>query len=295
MTKSKSKNWEWWHYGILSIVIVVCGVMLSNSALALNPVQSWWLVMALLLVFLLTAGHGITGSWRGAFIDNRNLMSLSRFQMIAWTILLLSAFAAAAIWNVFHTQTDAPLDIQLPSILWLLMGISTTSLVGSPLILSGKKELHPDRTEMSQTFELLKQQGYDEGQLNNQGQLVINSSPQQARWTDLFTGEETGNFAHLDLARLQMFFFTLVSILIYGVAIGHMLGEVSVTSEAIQQGKNVITKFPELSEGLVALIGISHTGYLAAKAVSSSQSGTQQENEQQMPAVEPSDDQPAVG
>jgi len=273
-----------------------------------NLVRVWWIFMAGFVLILLITGHGVTGSWKGAFIDNRNVLSLSRFQMMGWTTLVLSAFAAAVFWNIFKanalnleslglesTKSGLP---GLPEELWLLMGISTASLVGSPLILSGKKKQQPDQKEMDKTFELLSEQGYDKGKLDNQGQLVVNKSPDQAKWSDLFTGEETGNFANLDLARLQMFFFTLVSLLTYGVAIGHSLGEAaSATLEIINQGKAVIAKFPELSEGLLALIGISHTGYLAAKATANSQTGSEP------PASEATskssdatgDDHPAVG
>jgi hypothetical protein len=161
------------------------------------------------------------------------------------------------------------------------MGFSTASLIGSPLILRAKKNLQPDVVEMGQTFELLSQQGYDISELSHQGHLVVNAKPNQARWSDLFTGEETGNFAYLDLARMQMFFFTLVSLLSYGVLLGHQFG----TATAI------IKDFPVLNEGLLALIGISHTGYLASKASQNSQIGN---------SISPEinlidDDQPAVG
>ena len=41
---------------------------------------------------LVIAGLGITGVWRGAFIDERNMISLPRFQMLVWTVLVLSAY-----------------------------------------------------------------------------------------------------------------------------------------------------------------------------------------------------------
>ena len=43
------------------------------------------------------AGPGITGVWRGPFLDERNMIGLSRFQMLVWTILVLSAYGALAV------------------------------------------------------------------------------------------------------------------------------------------------------------------------------------------------------
>lgn len=253
-----------------------------------HPREMWWMLIIGFAAISLITGHGITGSWKGALVDGRNTVSLSRFQMVAWTILILSALCVAVFWNIYGVvsvpkDVTNSVNITLPGELWLLMGISTASLVGSPLILSGKKKLQPDQREMEKTFELLTQQGYDENKLSNEGQLIVNVSPDQARWSDLFTGEETGNFAHLDLARLQMFFFTLISLLVYGVAIAGMF----------ETAAGPIKTFPELSEGLLALIGISHTGYLAAKGIANSQTGSGPSGDQ--PASSAQDDQPAVG
>jgi hypothetical protein len=114
--------------------------------------------------------------------------------------------------------------------------------------------------------------------------LVTRTDIKQARWTDLFTGEETGNAAHMDLSRVQMFFFTLVSLITYGVALGGMFVHPDVFTKGV-------TAFPTMPEGLLTLIGISHTGYLASKAMPTSQSGSAQPP--QAPAGAP--DQPAVG
>jgi hypothetical protein len=74
----------------------------------------------------------------------------------------------------------------------------------------------------------------------------------------MFTGEEVGNARHLDLSRIQMFFFTVVTAVTYGGAIAHYFWS---------QGNAGIHALPSLDASMIALIGISHTGYLAAKAV----------------------------
>ncbi|MBD9362605.1 hypothetical protein [Methylomonas fluvii] len=282
MTIDKNKNWSYPHTTICILFVFIFPfiIYLHEKELVdfLNSylVKAWFIIIAGFFFVILTVGHGVTGSWKGAFVDNRNIMSLSRFQILGWTILILSAFSTVAIWNMFVTNHDCLKDIEngclpgMPKELWLLMGISTASMVGSPLILDSKKSKIPDQQEKSQMLELLtSQQGYKRNELDIQGHLVVNQSPSQARFADLFTGEEIGNFAHLDLARLQMFFFTAVSIIIYGVQLGEFL-----SLELAKPTSEFIKELPTLNSSLLALIGISHTGYLAAKGVSNSQSGS---------------------
>lgn len=219
----------------------------------------WWGTMVLLGLFIIVAGHGITGYWLGALIDSRSKMSLSRFQMILWTILIISAYLVSVVINVYRHKAE-PTDILIPQMLWLLMGISTTSLVGSPLLKNEKKKdgagggSPPDT---SRSMELLAKQGVDTNRVDVEGSLVVNLSPDDAGWADLFRGEDVGNVGHLDMGKIQMFYFTLIIVFAYGSALAEMF-------ESMKSG---ITQFPALSSGTVALLGISHAGYLANKAV----------------------------
>jgi len=278
------KQWKWFHSVVVALLVAALAFLAVNIHQYYTPLCAWWMLMGIVAGAILIIGHGVTGAWRGAFIDERNVISLSRFQLLAWTVLILSAFMTAAFWNVGLGTLSQPLDeIKLAPTLWLLMGISTASLVASPLLLSGKKAQTPNAAERDQTFELLRQQG--DGQVSNQGLVVTNTDIGNARWSDMFTGEETGDAAHMNLSRVQMFFFTLVALLTYGVALGGMFRD----PVFIGAGFGA---FPMLSEGLLALIGISHTGYLAAKGVSNSQTANAG-----APTVTPDsgNDQPAVG
>nr|WP_316644243.1 hypothetical protein [uncultured Roseateles sp.] len=205
-----------------------------------QPLRSWLVVLLLMTLFTLIAGRGVTGMWRGALIDERNTMSLSRFQMALWTVLILSAFFCAAMHNVAAGDA-APLRIVLPQELWALMGISSTSLVASPLILSTK-------TDASRAL--------SPGVAPTR--LVNNPSPALARWSDLFTGEEAGNGAHLDLTRIQMFFFTVVTVVAYAGSVWARFRDFPAAG---------LHDLPVLDASMVTLLGISHTGYLVAKAV----------------------------
>ena len=251
-------QWTGWHTLSLLLsmmLMVLAGVLLPTHA----RVWAWIITLILLTAGAAVAGQGITGFWCGLLIDERNKISLSRLQMTLWTIVALSGFFTAALSNLAAGQPN-PLAIAVPSELWLLMGISTTSLVASPLIKSMKQNVAPNEEEKSRTLAHLTQQmGLKTGEeaVSNRGQLVINQHPDYAQWADLFRGDETGNAAHLDLGKTQMLYFTLVLVLAYAVALGRTFAG----SEAD------ISAFPAIDPSMVALLGISHAGYLTHKAI----------------------------
>jgi len=218
---------------------------------------AWLIVMVLLALFSIIAGYGITGLWWGLLIDERNKMSLSRFQMVLWTILILSAILTAALFNVALGLAD-PVSISIPAELWLLMGISTTTMVGSPLILSTKRTREADDYDTARAFDrIISNQGVDPNALDTKGLVIINTDPREARWSDMFRGEEVGNGGQLDLGKIQMFYFTIILVLAYGSALSSLFANVT----------SGITAFPALDASMVALLGISHAGYLTNKAI----------------------------
>jgi uncharacterized membrane protein YvlD (DUF360 family) len=126
-------------------------------------------------------------------------------------------------------QITTPISVQIPSEVWLLLGISTTSLVASPLI----KNRTPD-------------------------QIVKNQSATEAKLSDLFRGEQTGDITQLDLGKVQMFFFTVIVVGAYAIALASMF---------ITRELSAITSLPALDSGVIAMLGVSHAGYLTNKAV----------------------------
>lgn len=250
----KSK-WSVWH--TLSLFCVLVAIALAGLLIPLEVrIWAWLGTLGLLTLFAAIAGHGVTGCWLGPLIDERNKMSLSRLQAILWTLLILSALLAAALTNIRNGQAD-PLVIAIPTGLWILMGISTTSLVGSPLVLSTKKNKSADDDQTKRTLDLLAAQNVDIDHVANLGQVIVNTSPQNARWADLFTGEETGNAAQFDLGKVQMFYFTLILFLVYAVALAILfIGPVK-----------IISAFPDMDNSILTLLGISHAAYLTNKAI----------------------------
>jgi hypothetical protein len=254
-------TWTLGHTLSLLLIIVVIGAVCLTQAPVLGFVAS----LLLMAAFATITGRGIMGVWRGLLIDERNKLSLSRLQMILWTIVVLSGFLVAALWNTARGEKH-PLSIAVPAQLWLVMGISTTSLVGSPLIRSTKTG-QPVRTipaptpatvkERDRMLEGLARQNVPATSIDTQGDIVIWKWPEDARLADLFQGDEIGNAAHLDLGKVQMFFFTLVLAFSYMVAL----------ARAFYAASSPITELLPLDDGAVALLGISHAGFLTHNAV----------------------------
>jgi hypothetical protein len=287
------KKWTGWHsFGLMAILVAIAlfGLLIPVNQILL----SWLLTLVALTVFAMLAGHGITGRfWFGWLINEQYRMSLSRLQMFLWMIVVLSAFLTAALANIRMGYSEKAVAIAIPEYVWLAMGISTTALVGSPLILEGKKEKPTNQAEAEKTLVELnildeppvypdmsdiaedpQAMAYAENNYqikeniyevkaktkvaeHTSGQLFRNTKPDDAKLTDLVSGEEVGNADILDLSRLQNLFFTLIIVGSYAAALGTLLVNSS----------GAIEKFPELGASQVALLGISTAGFLGAKAV----------------------------
>lgn len=225
-------------FGLGAILAAICviGVGLPRTDGQLGfvgqrTVLAWLAIAVLMAAVAAVAGHGVTGLWRGVLIDDRHRLSLSRLQMLLWTVLVLSAYMAAALANIGR-DAASPLNVDIPSELWLVMGISTASLIASPAALAYKQRRRP-------------------------GQVECLPGERDARLVDLFRGEEVTDNHHLDLGKVQMFLFTVVVILGYGLALGAMFEDTGGTFATL----------PTVDEAVVTLLAISHAGYLTKKAV----------------------------
>lgn len=256
----RGSPWKGFHTAAL-LAIVLAFVLIEGFASPAQRFWAWIAIMALLALFAIIAGQGTTGLWLGLLIDTRNKVSLARFQMLLWTILILSGFLTAVMVNIDLGQPQ-PLAIAIPPELWLLMGISTTSLIGSPLIISAKKSRPAKEEEKARALRALIRQAVDISKVAILGQLVVNQTPETARWSDMFRGTETGNVGQLDLGKVQMLFFTLILVLAYASALAALF----------QRGGGAITALPRVDAGMLALLGISHAGYLVNKALPHSES-----------------------
>lgn len=244
---------------ILFIVAAIYFLGISSKPDGWLSLPSAWLwIMALLVVLCVVLGSVISNRPLGILVNNRNLMSLSRLQMVAWSVVILSAVLAIVFRRIATPGLD-PFALAIDKHLWALLGISTASLVGTPLILQNKSGKEPDEQAIAKTATTLQAGGDTDTKAsieeNRQGTLFANPDVKDARITDMFQGDEVGNTAYVDIAKVQMFLFTVMTIVAYCYAIYAALAQPSPKLE-----------MPVLSEGMIAMLGISHAGYLGSKA-----------------------------
>jgi hypothetical protein len=242
-----------WAILLLVIGMVAAGWFAPGGA-------NFILVMLLLLFMMLVLGLATTNRALGILIEDRNLMSLSRFQTVVWVILILGAYLTFSMVRIKMMAggqpiTD-PLNIQIDPHLWALLGISTTSLVASPLILSTKRNQDPTPSATQKAAQMLDEPE-PEVNANKQGTLYANSKLSDARLTDMFEGDELINTARIDLAKVQMFYFTIIAAICFVVTV----------YKTLTANNPDLTHLPLLPDGFVAVLGISHAGYLTSKGI----------------------------
>jgi hypothetical protein len=232
---------------------------------------TWLLTLGLFAAMLVTAGYAVCRRWDGIFIDRDNRISLSRFQLITWTVLIVSAIFTAGLTNM--TGHDAaPLFIQVPKEIWALLGLGAFTSVAAPAIDEAQKQAKfrsPETAKKAGTnamaatagpaavAQLVKADQGFKGEGRFVGRVFIKESPADARWIDLVTGDNEGA-APVDVSKLQKLVFTLVLLITYGGAIWATMAS------------GPFKAFPLVEIGFVALLGISHATYLADKQLGSS-------------------------
>ena len=264
MTKMVAMSRARWAFGLGVPVLLVAliGQLWGYPYWWVNSALEVWVnSMILIVAILMVIGFGSEKKsiW-GVLISPANRYSLSLLQMILWTIVLIAAVVAFAVWRRHVGSQTMGFDI--PREVWALLGLSTASLVGSPLIISQKD---PDAAPLV-------------------------DKPDKPRLIDLVEGEEKANEKTIDLSRVQMLLFTVIAVGSYAAALSAQLGndcvrfeDLKATFEALgnADGKKKLADliklcngnqlelkvFPSFSASLLAIIAISHAGYLTLKAV----------------------------
>lgn len=237
------------------------GLTAALMALAwfLPPGWNWIAMMTVLAALILYLGRVCTGRALGCLINEHKLMSLSRFQMLVWTILIVSAYGAIAMERVKNGAVVDPLIVGIDWQVWALLGISTASLVGTPLLNGNKTRKQPAQpdAQVKKTAEALGETAHEVAG-NREGVLYGNANIADARFSDLFEGEELANAQLLDVGKLQMFVFTIIVATIYAIQLYQLIAHNDLTDDV---------SLPKINEGLLALLGVSHAGYLGTKGV----------------------------
>ncbi|MCP3099816.1 hypothetical protein LZ198_13155 [Myxococcus sp. K15C18031901] len=237
---------------VLVVFTILLPLGIFAAAWFIEPGWSYMSTAGVLTLFLAMLGYTLTGSPFGVLISERNLMSLSRFQAVVWTVIVLAGYLTMVVARVRAGTPDAT-SVSIPQELWWAMGISSTSLLGTPLLQAAKRLKTPDAKLLQSTASQLGENP-ESVETRRQGTLYANASVLDARMADIFQGDEVGDTAHIDLAKVQMFYFTAIAAVSYFVDL----------SMAVRRGET--QALPALSQGFVALLAISHGGYLVSKS-----------------------------
>jgi hypothetical protein len=241
-------------------------------------------VLSVLAIGCIGLGWIFANCRQGILIDRRNMISLSKLQIISWTLLVVSGFIMIAASKMAYGIPD-PLNIDIPEALWAVMGISTVSFIGSPILKGNNMKPSNGINDNEKNKLALK-----DGQVVA-GTEVVNENAQKASFSDLFRGEEVGNFKLPDLGKIQMFLFTLMTWAAYALFIYELIIKIPENAPAVldlhakllsvasnetlhQQIQMQLDdqiynnfSFPDLSGGMTGLLAISNAGYLAFKAL----------------------------
>lgn len=246
------KNWT---LAAIPLALIAILLLFAPGHWAQSRSISFLIVIVLTAFEFLIIGYLVNGRAAGAFIDNRNRLSLSKLQAGAWTVLVLSALATAGAYNAFAPGVNygsvEALAVTIPGDLLLAMGISATSLLGAPTLLSLKADEQP--AEDSVAAANVK----SAAPLDVNGKLANKANVADASWSDLFTGEEVGNVGTPDLGKIQQALITLLLLALYAAYV----------FQSFSTGPTPFKALPTLDKSFIWLMGISHATYLANKAV----------------------------
>jgi hypothetical protein len=245
----------------VSILICVAAVAIAPRFAAHNALVVLWVEVAALTALMIAVGTSVTQRFWGILINERNVMSLSRFQAVLWTVLILADYATILLGRAWQGMSlvDAK-DLLRPDLL-ALMGISYASAVGTSIVHANKAGKPTPATAVAEA----------QANLNDtngtftaaQGVLYKNKDLSDANVGDMFQGDELADAHATDLSKVQMFFFTIVSAVVF-------LGTADAMFTNMKSIGDVL--IPQLPENLIALMGISHAAYLGNKAVTRTQS-----------------------
>ncbi|MCX2947218.1 hypothetical protein [Lentzea sp. NEAU-D7] len=194
-----------------------------------------WSVSAVVIVLLAVVVPSRLSA-QNVLRDARGRYSLSRVQVMVWTVVLLSLVSGMAFGRFAAGQVDVA-GFQIPDqVLWLL-GISVGSGVVATAIKITKSTTRPDSVA-----------AYPLG-------------AERGRFWEMLTAEEGASAGRsIDLAKFQNFVITVLLVLIY-------------VAQAVSAFRAVdnpagIAGLPEFSSAFLVLLAVSHAGYLLGKVPS---------------------------
>ncbi len=224
----------------LAVSIAIPFTWAHGGFLGLTSNATWLCSMGAFTGMFVFFGMATNGKPYGVLIDETNSISLSRFQLVIWSIVLLSALLCAGIFNTATgpykppLEMMGPLDIVIPPEIWALLGLGTFTAIAGPAIARSR---------------LLKSEIVALARSPKSSDLIV----------DPFEEAKAGNSPPADIAMVQLLALTMLLVVIYVLALYNIFDVM------VGDSKQPISAFPGISEGFLALLGISHTAFLANK------------------------------
>jgi hypothetical protein len=194
-----------------------------------------WGLSALVIVALAAVlGWAVrpVGGPLGIFIDHRGRFSLTHFQLICWSIVILSLISGV-FWGRLVNDVEQPLSFGIPDEVLGLLGITIGSSVATTVAKTAKDSMAAPR-------------------------IAASSAADRPRLAQIFFLEE-GQYADqvVDVTKFQNFVITLVLLVAY----------VALAIDTIQDAESArnVTALPGFSGTFLTLLGISHAAYVAGK------------------------------
>ncbi len=189
-------------------------------------------------------GHGAgllrSKSIWGIFVDSRDTWSMTQFQLVLWTFVIIPMLVAIVIGRATKDPLTA-WDFTVPGEVWGLLGISLGSTALAAAIKSQKND--PPGNP-----------------LGAGNRVLARTEVKKARISDMFAYDEgTGSLTRLDVTKFQNFVLTLALAITYLWACLWLFAKIGTPSG--------ITGLPAFSGAALGILGISHAGYLAGKAI----------------------------
>jgi len=94
------------------------------------------------------------------------------------------------------------------------------------------------------------------------GLIHINEQVDDASWVDLLSGEKINDYQLIDIAKVQMFFFTIIIVFSYATL---LWAQMSTNGSEYLLRILPTVSLHAFSDSLVTLLGLSHVGYLTVK------------------------------
>jgi hypothetical protein len=245
-------QWKQRHTALVLLFIVLvaglCALATQLSLSSKNHLGLWFTVAlgVLVLALMFVIGDGIVGRVQGILIDSRNRVSLKNFQLVAWTLVVLTAYGGVFLTNLLagESAVDA-LNISVPPELWAALGVSGATFVTAKAITADQG------TKSLKGAAVAPPAG-----IAAKGKLAVKNVATDASWGDMFVSDIIGNSMNVDISKVQMFFFTVV------LAIGYMAAVVNLLISTTKP----IGALPSLNSAFVIVLAISQGGYLGRKA-----------------------------